>query len=324
MLQYKALELHSHTKHSDGQFTVQELLEHAHARKYDGIALTDHNTMSGFKEITPELEKSTLPVIHGIEWTTFFGHMLVLNAKKYVDWRLAEQDTIDLYTKAIQKVGGVIGIAHPFVFGSPVCTGCHWEFTVKDWNLIDYIEVWSTTYPNTHSFNQQSLGFWTELLKKGYKISATSGRDWHNPDKDDERPHAAATYVGIEEAIVTSDNAADGIKRGRVFVTAGPYMDIKFTKDNKEYNLGDEIDCGVLEISVKIVEDVRSDIWAGFNIKTKTIKIIHNGDIVEYYNGIEGKFTINVTKGFLKVEIYGDYLEKHDQLLGFSSPLYIG
>ena len=64
--------------HSDGGASVEQLCRHAVEWGYDGIALTDHNTWAGTEELTPALEAKTLPAARGIEWTTLYGHFLVM------------------------------------------------------------------------------------------------------------------------------------------------------------------------------------------------------------------------------------------------------
>ena len=65
-MSYLPCELHCHTLHSDGDFSVKELQEAAKENHLSLIALTDHNTMSGWDE----LDDSVVPAIRGIEWTT--------------------------------------------------------------------------------------------------------------------------------------------------------------------------------------------------------------------------------------------------------------
>ena len=126
-------ELHCHTVHSDGAFTVEELISTAKERKLSGIFLTDHNTMSGYAEAENEKE---LCIVKGIEWTTYFGHMLAVDCKRYVDWRDAEPDNIDEKISEVREAGGIAGIAHPFQIGTPICTGGHWDFKVQNWEKV--------------------------------------------------------------------------------------------------------------------------------------------------------------------------------------------
>ena len=127
-MSYLPCELHCHTIHSDGDFTVSELQKAAADDHLAIIALTDHNTFSGWDE----LDDNIIPAIRGIEWTTYFGHMLVLGANDFVDWRDAQPDNIDEKIKQVKAVGGIVGIAHPYQLGSPLCTGGRWEFNVRD------------------------------------------------------------------------------------------------------------------------------------------------------------------------------------------------
>lgn len=212
-------ELHTHTLHSDGRFTVPKLCECAKRHGLELIALTDHNTLSGTRELTDGLAARTLPVIRGIEWTAYFGHMLVLACDAYVDWRDTARSDMDRKIKMVRKGNGLVGIAHPFAVGSPVCTGCCWEFDMSAWDLVNYIEVWSGEFPAIHrGRNGRAEEMWQRLLDQGYHIAATYGRDWH-VDAEDKAPWGC-TYLAVEEA--TPDEGVAAIRGGRTMVTMGP------------------------------------------------------------------------------------------------------
>lgn len=62
-------DLHTHTVHSDGSFTPQELI--AAAKEADVIiALTDHNTVSGLPEFLSEAERQGVCAVGGVELST--------------------------------------------------------------------------------------------------------------------------------------------------------------------------------------------------------------------------------------------------------------
>ena len=46
-MRWYPVELHTHTCHSDGSFTVEALVDAAARNGYRALALTDHNTSSG-------------------------------------------------------------------------------------------------------------------------------------------------------------------------------------------------------------------------------------------------------------------------------------
>lgn len=209
-------ELHCHTIHSDGGFSVPELLETARSRELCGICLTDHNTPSGWQET----EGSTEPfVLRGIEWTTYHGHMLVLDCDRYVDWRDAVPDNIDTKIQQVKENYGLVGIAHPFQLGTPICTGGHWDFKVENWNNIDYIEIFSEGSPYVNPANLRAREMWHSLLSRGFRIAPTMGRDWHRK--------RANTFISACTYLLCDDSFSDAemkkaINGGRTVVSAGP------------------------------------------------------------------------------------------------------
>ncbi|QQO09137.1 CehA/McbA family metallohydrolase [Breznakiella homolactica] len=324
MITYKAFELHTHTLNSDGRFTPEELCRSAAAFLYDGIALTDHNTMAGLDHITPKLMSETVPVIPGIEWTTFFGHMVVLGADRYVDWRFAVPDTIDTYLAQIKEARGVAGIAHPFSVGSPMCTGCHWDFNVGNWENVSYIEVWSEPFPHSEFKNDLAFRWWTDLLNQGHRLAATSGRDWHGPDKRDVL--TTATYLGLEEGQITSETVKDALRGGRSFVTCGPLLNFLVTEGDSSYGPGETVSPGEYTIFAAADESRRRSVWERFNIKTREIAVVHNGETaarITCDGSGGGDVAVALSEGWVRAEVYGDYLEEKNKLLAFSSPVYV-
>lgn len=66
------IDLHSHTKASDGQLTAKELVGRAANRQVDILAITDHDTVAGLAEARQTIsdEKLKLTLINGIEITS--------------------------------------------------------------------------------------------------------------------------------------------------------------------------------------------------------------------------------------------------------------
>ncbi|MEW4369347.1 CehA/McbA family metallohydrolase [Paenibacillus kandeliae] len=202
-LRWIPAELHTHTFHSDGSQSLEELAQSAKQAGIDVIALTDHNTQSGFMDRNRVETSTGVRVIAGMEWTTFYGHMVTLGLQQYVDWRAVGQRDIEKGIAQVHQAGGIAGIVHPFRIGSPICTGCYWEYPVHDWSQIDYIEVWSTLMPFVKQDSQRAFALWTSLLNEGHRLAATSGRDWHRTLPED--APAAITYIGLEPAVEVQD-----------------------------------------------------------------------------------------------------------------------
>lgn len=267
-MSYLPCELHCHTIHSDGDFTVSELQKAAVDDHLAIIALTDHNTFSGWDE----LDDNIIPAIRGIEWTTYFGHMLVLGANDFVDWRDAQPDNIDEKIKQVKAVGGIVGIAHPYQLGSPLCTGGRWEFNVRDWRNVDYIEVWHQNLYSAKRENERALELWTSLLDKGYKIAATYGRDWH---REETSGHYGCTYVDVDD--ISAKSAMRAIRLGKTVISHGAKFIFRVHRHGVTSGIGDTVKKGNYTFS--FFTDLHSRVKdAGMeDIVYKEIKIVTNG-----------------------------------------------
>lgn len=315
-MKYFPCELHCHTIHSDGDFTPCSLQQTAVKNRLSLIALTDHNTFSG----TEELDSRICPFIKGIEWTTYFGHMLVLGAESFVDWRDAVPDNIDKKINDVKKAGGLVGVAHPFQCGSPICTGGRWEFNVHNWNNVDYIEIWHEAFHKGNTENSRAEDFWTSLLDKGYHLAASYGRDWHRQQKDGML--FGCTYLGIDGE-VNEKNALSAIKHGRIVVSTGAEFSFTALQNGKTYHIGDTVSDGNTVFSFQTDFDARKEFQSNKNIEYKTIKIITNGRKT-VYSGSEkqnGAELILNKKSWYRAELWGT-IDGQEQPLAITGPIY--
>jgi hypothetical protein len=265
-MRWIACELHTHTLHSDGRQTLRELAAGAAGLGFDCIALTDHNTMSGLRE-RAEIERETgIVIIPGMEWTTFYGHMVTIGMSDYTDWRAYGPEGLEEGLARIHEQGGLAGMAHPFRVGSPICTGCFWEYEIRDWSSIDYIEVWSGTFPQIKTANARAFDLWTDRLKAGLRISAVSGRDWHEQTVTEEP--VSVTYLGIDEDApgTIADKAVKALAEGRASVTTGPLLEWTVEAGGEVRTTGETLHNGGEQglpatARVKIDFDVRSGLW---------------------------------------------------------------
>lgn len=323
MIRYRPFEMHCHTKHSDGSFLVSELLHDAAAYGYEGIALTDHNVVTGLLEITPEMKKETVRVIPGIEWTTFFGHMLVLGCDRFVDWRFVTPDTIDDALQEIKSVNGVAGVAHPWEIGEPLMCGCHWEFRVTRWDLMSYVEIWSGDDPHARTKNDLALPWYNDLLNKGHHLAITAGRDWHGRDKEGASPVLTATFLGFDGE-VDEENALNAIRAGRTFVTLGPILRLEGTQFDKPFGIGDVIAPRQMRLNVALDEMPDKKFATINDARVQTVRVTANGETLTEMPWKEGGVTIetDAPAGWFRVELHGTYRGDREGLLTMSSPIY--
>ena len=318
-MKWHFVEMHCHTLHSDGSFSPEALAQAARDELLDGIALTDHNAMSGHKG----LRATGLPFIPGIEWTTFYGHMLVLGAKRYVDWRDATPDTIDAKMQAVHAAGGLVGVAHPFDLGSPMCTGCYWDFRVRDWNNVDYIEVWHGEFPPVQWKARRAMKLWTDALDAGCRIAPMYGRDWHGPEFA-AQPFAA-TMLGTESDVFTGEDGYDAVKHGRVMLALGPAVYWHLTDAEACYEMGDTVRPGSYTAHVRVDMEARRRVWQRFDIRCEEAVFYGHGNReiarVPVVNGM-AECEIAVDDAYVRMELHGTTMGKACAV-AISAPVYV-
>lgn len=219
---FKRLELHNHTVESDGSLTCQELTEYLAADHVDAFAITDHNTTSGQKKIEQLLEEKHYPIslIRGMEYTTYFGHILCLNLAKYVPWNSIDQHRPELLFEAAREKGALVGIAHPFSYGDPFARGCRFEMTISDYSKVDFIEIFNNPEP-LHEVNERGTNLWMSLIFSGYQITATSGMDLHNRAK---LAGCYATYIEGKNGGNIASELDTAIHMHRTWVSKGALL----------------------------------------------------------------------------------------------------
>ena len=219
---FKRLELHNHTVESDGSLTCQELTEYLAADHVDAFAITDHNTTSGQKKIEQLLEEKHYPIslIRGMEYTTYFGHILCLNLSKYVPWNSIDQHRPELLFEAAREKGALVGIAHPFSYGDPFARGCRFEMTISDYSKVDFIEIFNNPEP-LHEVNERGTNLWMSLIFSGYQITATSGMDLHNRAK---LAGCYATYIEGKSGDNIASELDTAIHTHRTWVSKGALL----------------------------------------------------------------------------------------------------
>ena len=329
MNQWKACELHTHTLHSDGDFSVEKLASCAKEFGLDCIALTDHNTISGHLEIPEVSEKIGIDIIRGLEWTTFYGHVVALGITKYIDWHNIGKYNLNKGVQEIHENGALAGIAHPFRLGNPISTGTYFEYEVSDWNDIDYLEVWSEEFPSMKTACKRAFELWDDLLNKGYRITGVSGRDWHR--KSTKCLPISKTYIKVDNNLGIEEAIKDSIKKGSVICSYGPLITLSaysnLNEDIKE--VGEELLIGsntVHKIDVNIDFNNHSDQW---NLKEQELIIQLNSNL-GILNSIEKKidqerlsFEIDLKSvKWIRVQVVGEILGENS-IVGFTNPIYI-
>jgi hypothetical protein len=306
-------ELHSHTTHSDGDCTVQELINNAVKTHLDFLAITDHNTTSTLYELN-QTNFHDLLIIPGFELTTFHGHALALGIDRWVDWRTGYDGwTINDAALEVQKLGGVFILAHPNDIGSPRCTGCKWEYPDINFDLVDAVEIWNSGWWEGEDGNTKNLLQWQNLQKDSRRMPFTAGTDYHQIGDWDKK--SALTYVYATELSVPA--ILEGIRKGRVIISNGPRITLQGIQGEEKIfvEIGDTLHTS--SPSVRLLIN-----WN--EVPDNSELLVHTKQGVKCNFAVSGSGSQNIEINVLDndstwIEIYG----QDSSLLAITNPIYI-
>ncbi len=240
-------DLHSHTHHSDAQCTVDELVYAALKHELDFIAITDHNTVSHFRDIQ-NLRNENVCVIPGEEITTYYGHANVWSLEHWLDFRCITEDDVNQICYEAHRRGCLFSINHP----KP--NGPNWELGFSF--PFDCIEVWQSLWFRN---NEHSLALWDSLLRKGRKIIAVGGSDTHPIKLKDgkllEWLGQPTTWVYTNSP--TAEAILKAIANGHVTISAcpsGPFVTLECWISGRQIALqGDTVRADTCVIKVEVL-----------------------------------------------------------------------
>lgn len=210
-------ELHCHTQHSDGDSTVEEVIDAARALDLDFLAIMDHNSLSHLQALAA-LEPQPLALIPGFEVTTYKGHWNVWGASDWIDFRTLTTPALNAAIELAVQRGYVVSCNHPRPYGPP------WE--LADARGYHCVEVWNGPW---QLFNAESLAFWERRLRGGARLVAVGGSDAHRLQSGQEEIAQIGTpttwiYCPTAPASAAPSPAAllAGLRAGHVTLSARP------------------------------------------------------------------------------------------------------
>jgi len=107
------MDSHIHSEYSpDSSSRIDDILKVAKKENIDIIAISDHNTVDGTREVIEKTRNTDILAIPSIEISSTQGHILGFGCEENIPRDLTPEDTID----RIHDLGGLAIIPHPYCF----------------------------------------------------------------------------------------------------------------------------------------------------------------------------------------------------------------
>ncbi len=311
-------DLHIHSQESDGKEPVKEIIKAARENRLDFIAITDHNTISSWQYFKRHKDILLIP---GVEVTTPRGHANALGIDDWIDWRIGYRNrTIFDIIKDTRSKGGIFCINHPRILNHNGHVS--WNYQGIDYHQVDAIEIWNAPWllKNTRS-NEMARSLWNDLLNQGYRLTAVAGSDLHSFDLYAKRLGSLLNYIYCEN--LSQEALLQGIKSGKVFMTAGPMVDFNAIYKGKTYMIGEEIvpsENQVVEFHIGVTNTEEE----------LELRIIQDGYILKKYScPPKEKLNLYFEKvvhdtGWYRIELHHKITDdEEDSLVAITNPIYI-
>lgn len=326
-MNWHRVEMHCHSLASDGDMSPEKLVERALQRGYEAIALADHNTRSNLSQVSLIAQQKSLVIVPAIEWTTFWGHIVVYGDDCGINWLKITKNNVDKCIKTAVANGNIVSLAHPFRIGTPIYCGCHNQFDINKLSDINCYELWSHFNPHTDKTSELGIAQWTKLLENNKRISAMYGYDWHECDYTP--PIFAYTYVGVEGQL-SSDSIITAMRNNATYITLGIELCLVLSNENKSYTIGESVPKGKYELQISV--NLCSDYPYKNDIEISNINIIGNCFNIKDNSTTTTSIaltnnTINTTidlrqNGYFYLTLCGS-MKKTQSILAITSAIYV-
>ena len=199
--------LHMHTRYSDGTGTHKDIAEAAMKTGLDAVIVTDHNVlvqgMEGYYRSAPSPALKPRRVlllvgqeVHDQDRVPQKNHLLIFNTDRDLSSLADDPQTL---INGVAEAGGICYIAHPWdpeapAFGEDDISWVSWDvqgFTgLELWNGLSELKVVATSFLKglfyvyfpkfvAHGPIPETIQKWDELTTNGTRVVAVGGSDAH-------------------------------------------------------------------------------------------------------------------------------------------------
>jgi hypothetical protein len=204
------INLHMHTRFSDGSGTHKDIAEAAMKAELDAVIVTDHNTyVEGVEGYYRSSSSSTIKPrrvlllvgeeVHDQDRVPQKNHLLVFNTNRDISGLADDPQTL---INGVADAGGICYIAHPNDPAAPVfheddISWVSWDVQgytgIELWNGLSELKVVASSllkgvfhafFPKfiAHGPIPETIQKWDELMSNGTRVVALGGSDAHALD----------------------------------------------------------------------------------------------------------------------------------------------
>ena len=345
--------LHMHTKYSDGHSSHAEIAQAALKSSVDVVIVTDHNVwVQGPEDYYKDSNRRVLLLvgeeIHDQGRDPQKNHLLVLGAERELaTYAYDTQRLLDI----VNKASGLAFIAHLYDPAAPAVD--EGDISWEDWNIQGFagIELWNSMsefksllktrlHAFYYAFNPkhvahapapQALQKWDELLLKGQRVVAIGGSDAHalpgrlGPLRRTLFPYDFHFRCINTHLLTQKPLSGDLIEDRRIVLDAMARGSGFIGYDLPASTKGFRFTAQGKDQTAQMGDEIRAKYGLTFSIRLPRATQCHllkDGQVIRIWNKRETCIYITSEPGVYRVEVYIDYLGSQRGWI-FSNPIYV-
>jgi hypothetical protein len=294
---------HTHSVHSDGWYSVDEVIDRAMLSRLDYLFLTDHNSMASNAFIRSSPRLTVLP---GVEVTYYNGHYNLFGLARPIRSFVANsREQVLAIMREGRANGALVSINHPRD-GS-----CGWNYGLGEDVPNDMVEIWNGPFT---PYNQMNIDLWHQQLCMGRKLPAIGGSDCH-------REHlfcvigSPTTFLYARSR--NGSDILDAMKKGHAFVGMEPEAPEIFMQMGQA-EMGDTYTGGLPE-PLRLA-------FRGIGNSDEIRIVDQTGIVFKSITGACARYEMEfvpTNSRFLRAEVWRTFPSIGETLASISNPVYI-
>jgi hypothetical protein len=347
------INLHLHTRYSDGTGTHQEIAEAAIQAGLDAVLVTDHNLLVSEHEDYYWIDdKQVLMLIgeeiHDQQRTPQKNHLLVFGADQELAGQAANpQELID----QVHQHGGICFLAHPVdpaapAVGEPDISWVSWEVSGYDgielWNAFSEFKarlatklhaVWYAYQPARVARGPlpENLQLWDKLLLEGKKVAAVGGSDAHaldaslGPLRRTLFPYLFH-FQGVNTHLITDQELTGDISTDREIILqalsrGSSFIGYDLPASTRGFRFSASNEDQEIGMGGEISGAGKNDLTITLPTAAE-IRLLRNGEPIQIWKNEKNVSLTTSTPGIYRVEAYRKFRGRQRGWI-FSNPIWI-
>ncbi|GAP20122.1 CehA/McbA family metallohydrolase [Leptolinea tardivitalis] len=348
-----SLNLHIHSKYSDGSGSHEEIAQAACEAGLDALIVTDHNVLVDGKEGYYTFNGRQVLMLVGEEVHNQArhpqkNHLLVFGTNR--EMAGFAQDSQNLINQ-VRISGGSSFIAHPIdpalpLFGEGDISWEDWSVTgftgIELWNgfseLKTVVSGWGSAlfyafFPQfmAHGPIPETLKNWDRLLASGRPVSAVAGSDSHALKKSLGFIHHTIFPYTFHFSAINNHILLPTPLRGDLAYDRGAILTALARGNNfigydrAAQTKGFRFSANNRKGNASMGDEIKVEDGVTLQVKlprTAELKLLCNGEVIRHWQNTTNGALVTTQPGVYRVEAYINYLGKRRGWI-FSNPIYI-